>query len=155
MANLNLLANALSFIEDHLCDEIKTEDIAQTCCVSKSSLEKTFRFTTHFSVYDYITRRRMNNAAKLLIEKPELSILDVAVEYGYSSHEAFTRAFCKVWKCNPMEYRKLKYKRLRPFDFFPQITGVMQLEGENFMRRTLDISELYDFIKERKECYFV
>lgn len=155
MANLNLLANALSFIEDHLCDEIKTEDIAQTCCVSKSSLEKTFRFTTHFSVYDYITRRRMNNAAKLLIEKPELSILDVAVEYGYSSHEAFTRAFCKVWKCNPMEYRKLKYKRLRPFDFFPQITGVMQLEGENFMRRTLDISELYDFIKERKDCYFV
>ena len=97
----------------------------------------------------------MNNAAKLLIEKPELSILDVAVEYGYSSHEAFTRAFCKVWKCNPMEYRKLKYKRLRPFDFFPQITGVMQLEGENFMRRSLDISELYDFIKERKDCYFV
>ena len=31
----------------------------------------------------------------------------------------------------------------------------MQRDGENFMRRAVDVSELYDFIKSRKDCWFV
>lgn len=152
---MDLLFRSLSFIEEHLDDDMQTEDIAAACFASKSSLEKVFKFTTHFSVHDYITRRRMNKAARLMIEKPELSLLDIAVQYGYSSHEAFTRAFAQVWKCTPSEYRQSQQKRLRPMELFPQITGVMQLEGEDYMRKTVDISELYDFLKSRKNCWFV
>lgn len=155
MANMDLLIRSLSYIEDNLDSEMQTEDIAAACYASKSSLEKVFKFTTHFSVHDYITRRRMNKAARLMMEKPELSLLDIAVQYGYSSHEAFTRAFAQVWKCTPTEYRQSQKKRLRPLELFPQITGLMQLEGENEMRKTVDISELYDFIKARKDCWFV
>lgn len=155
MANMDLLIRSLSYIEDHLDSEMQTEDIAAACYASKSSLEKVFKFTTHFSVHDYITRRRMNKAARLMMEKPELSLLDIAVQYGYSSHEAFTRAFAQVWKCTPTEYRQSQQKRLHPLELFPQITGLMQLEGEDDMRKTVDISELYDFIKSRKDCWFV
>lgn len=155
MANMDLLLRSISFIEDHLDENMQTEDIAAACYASKSNLEKVFKFTTKFSVHDYITRRRMNKAARMMLEKPELSLLDIAVQYGYSSHEAFTRAFAQVWKCTPSDYRTREGKKIRPFELFPQFTGVMQIEGEPYMRRTLDISELYDFFKARKDCYFV
>ena len=91
MANLDLLMRSLEFIEDHLEDTVavQTEDIAAACYASKSALEKVFKYTIRFSVHDYIIRRKMTRAARMMIEKPALSILDIAVQFGYSSHEAF------------------------------------------------------------------
>lgn len=155
MANMDLLVRALSFIENNLDNEMQTEDIAKACFVSKSGLEKMFRESVRYSVHDYTVRRRMMKAAKLMIQKPEMSLLDIAVQYGYSSHEAFTRSFNSVWNCNPSEFKK-KYsdKKAIP-DLFPRVTGLYQLEGEHYMRRSVDISEMYDFIRERKNCYIV
>lgn len=155
MDNLSFLMNSLSFIEQNLNNEIKTEDIAKNCFASKSSLEKTFKYFTHFSVHDYIVRRRIMKASQLMITKPSLSLLDVAVEYGYSSHEAFTRAFYSVWNCTPSEFKEKYSERKKIPELFPQITGFFQNQGELFMRRTVDISQFYDLIIQRKKCYFV
>ena len=159
MANLDLLMRSLEFIEEHLEDPIpvQTEDIAAACFASKSALEKVFKYTTRFSVHDYIMRRKMTRAARMMIEKPALSILDIAVQFGYSSHEAFTRTFSQVWNCNPSDFKKryTQQGRGHTVELFPKITGFMQLEGETTMRRTVDISELYDFFKSRKDCWFV
>ena len=157
MANLDLLMRSLVFIEDHLEDTVpvQTEDIADACYASKSALEKVFKYMTHFSIHDYIVRRKMTRAARMMIDKPNLSILDIAVQFGYSSHEAFTRSFSQVWNCNPSEFRKRYENRPHTVELFPRITGFMQLEGEKLMRRTVDISELYDFFKSRKDCWFV
>ncbi len=155
MANIELLVKTLSYIEDHLNSDIQTEDIAKACYASKSSLEKNFKAAAHFSVHDYMTRRKMMKAAKQLIQKPDSNILDVAVEYGFSSHEAFTRAFFSVWNCNPKEFRETYASRGRVPELFPQIMSFYQLEGEDYMRRTVDISEMYDFLKDRQNCYFV
>ena len=154
MANLDLLMRSLEFIEEHLEDPIpvQTEDIAAACFASKSSLEKVFKYTIRFSVHDYIIRRKMTRAARMMIEKPALSILDIAVQFGYSSHEAFTRTFSQVWNCNPSDFKKryTETERGHTAELFPKITGFIQLEGEPFMRRTVDISELYDFLSRAR-----
>lgn len=155
MANMDLLMRSLSYIEDHLDSEIQTENIAEACYASKSSLEKTFRFQAGFSVHDYILRRKMMKAARLMIQKPNLSLLEIAVTYGFSSHEAFTRAFNNIWNCNPSEFKEKYNGRYKIPELFPQITGFNYLQGDNNMRRTVDISEMYDFIKERKDCYII
>ena len=155
MNNLSLLMKTLTYIEENLTQDLKTETIADACCVSKSSLEKTFKYFTNFSVHDYLLRRRIMRASQLMITNQTLSLLDVAVEYGYSSHEAFTRTFINVWNCTPSEFREKYSNRERIPELFPQITGVFQNKGDLFMRKTVDISQLYDFIKERKNCYFV
>ncbi len=157
MANLDLLMKSLVFIEDHLEDTVpvQTEDIASACYASKSALEKLFKYTIHFSVHDYIVRRKMTKAARMMMDKPNLSILDIAVQFGYSSHEAFTRTFSQVWNCNPSEFKKRSETRPHTAELFPRITGLMKVEGETIMRRTVDISELYDFFKSRKNCWFV
>ena len=82
MKNIELLLAALEYIEAHLCDEIKTEDVAVICFCSKSTLEKIFRSVCDISVHEYIIRRRMMLAAKKLSQQPGMSILDIALEYG-------------------------------------------------------------------------
>lgn len=151
MQNIELLMAALEYIERHLCDEIKTEDVAAICFCSKSTLEKLFRRVHSISVHDYIVRRRMMLAAKKISQKPELAILDIALEYGYSTHESFARAFKQVWNCKPSEFRQKRFTEL-----FPKL-NVPPEKGDNYMmqRRHVDISELYDLFQDRKDCYFV
>ena len=109
--NLKLLAAALEYIEKHLQEELNTEDVAMACFCSKSTLEKLFRYVNHLSVREYLIRRRMTLAARKLWENPKSGIMDVALEYGYSSHEAFTRAFKQIWNCNPSEFRERQIGR--------------------------------------------
>lgn len=151
MRNVGLLMASLEYIENHLCDDIRTEDVAEACFCSKSALEKIFRCVCHISVHDYIIRRRMMGAARRLAAASGESILDIAMEYGYSTHESFARAFRQVWNCKPSEFRKRKYTEL-----FPRLQIPLEIEDEYIMqRRRVDISELYDLFRERKNCFFI
>ena len=85
MQHIELLVTVLEYIEIHLRDDMKTDDIASACFCSKSALEKLFRSVYHISVHGYIVRRRMMLAAKQLSMQPQRSILDIAIEYGYST----------------------------------------------------------------------
>jgi AraC family transcriptional regulator len=81
-----------------------------------------------------------------------MSLLDVAVAYGYSSNEAFTRVFYQTWNCLPSKYRESR----RVLELFPRINPPSESKEEKTMtRRKFDISELYDLFKSRQNCYFV
>lgn len=151
MHNVELLWASLKYMEEHICEEIKTEDIAGECHCSKSTLEKLFRCVNGLSVHDYIIRRRMTLAARRIAQSGEESILDIALDYGYSTHESFARAFKSVWNCKPSEFRNRKFT-----DLFPRLHPPYE-NGDDYMskRRNVDISELYDLFKERKDCYFI
>ena len=152
MNNMELLANALTYIENHLDKEIKTQDVADACFCSKSTLEKLFRCVNNISVRDYLIRRRMMKAARMIIEEPETGLLDIALNYGYSTNEAFTRAFKQVWNCKPSDFRH----NSRFSELFPRIDRPLE-NGDDYMknRKHVDISELYDLFVTRKNCYFV
>lgn len=152
MSRLVLLSNALEYMEEKLAENIRTEDIAKACFCSKSTLEKLFFDIHHMSVHDYLVRRRMMRGARLLFEDSQVSILEVALQVGYSSHEAFTRAFKQVWNCKPSQFRK----QVRYTELFPRLFPPME-DGDAYMksRKHVDISELYDLFIERKHCCFV
>lgn len=154
MENLLLLAEALEFIEENLTTNIKTEDIIVKLYCSKSRLEKLFKYTTKISIRDYIIRRRMSLAAKEISgSKGDLSLLDLALKYGYSSNEAFTRAFRMVWHVTPSEYKT----NPKHYELFPAFRLEPELMEDETMaaRKKVDISDLYDLIKERRNCYIV
>ena len=128
MGNMELLSDALVYIEEHLHEKICTEEIAEACFCSKSTLEKLFRCVTGFTVRDYLMRRRMAKAAREIAEQPEQNILTLALKYGYSSHESFMRAFKTIWNCKPSEYRERSY-----FNLFPKLT-LRSEEGDEYIR---------------------
>lgn len=152
MSKLELLAEALEYVEQHLQEDLHTEDVAAACYCSKSTIEKLFRQVNHISVRDYVIRRRMTKAARMLVERPEMNLLDVALTYGYSSNEAFTRVFCQTWNCLPSKYRENK----RVLELFPRAHVPLESGEEKFMsKQKFDVSELYDLFQSRKNCYFV
>ncbi len=153
MENIQLLIEALAFIEDNLTESIRTETIADHLYCSKSTIEKLFRYINNISIRDYIIRRRMSKASREIVRNPERSLLDIGLEYGYGSHEAFTRAFYSVWQVSPSEFRK----NPSAFELFPGYRIDRELMEEKTMtdRKKVDISELYDCIRDRKGCYLV
>ncbi|MDO4318153.1 MAG: helix-turn-helix domain-containing protein [Lachnospiraceae bacterium] len=149
---LALLAQALCYVEEHLCEEITVADVAEACYCSVSALQKLFRYVTHYSMKEYIRKRRITCASRELISCPESSVLDIAVKYCYGSNEAFTRAFEQIWHCTPTVFRKqARFAELHPRWKMPDEKGEMHM----FQKKELDISELYDLFLQRKECWFI
>lgn len=153
MEKLQLITGALGLIEAHLTQDLRTADLARALHCSKSSLEKLFRYTTGMSIRDYVIRRRMSRAARDIAASPDLSLLNLALRYGYGSNEAFTRAFRQVWHVTPSEYRKNPLR----FELFPALRLDPELMEDETMtsKKKVDISELYDYIQQRRDCYFV
>jgi AraC family transcriptional regulator len=98
------VGKALWFIESHFAGEITLEDIANVSGVSRYHLSRAFGAATERSVMRYVRGRRLTEAAKSLAAGAS-DILTVALEAGYGSHEAFTRAFRDQFGLTPETFR--------------------------------------------------
>jgi AraC family transcriptional regulator len=101
---VNPVEKALWYIESHFGQELALEDVSQAAGVSRYHLSRAFGFATGRSVMRYVRGRRLTEAArKLAGGAPD--ILAVALDAGYGSHEAFTRAFSDQFGLTPEEIR--------------------------------------------------
>ncbi len=89
---MNPVNKALWYIESHFTSDITLDDIANVTGVSRFYLTRAFAVATGHSMMRYVRSRRLTEAARALAQGAP-DILTVAVETGYGSHEAFTRAF--------------------------------------------------------------
>lgn len=143
MEKFAVLTQALDYIESNICESISRKDMAAHCAYSLSSLEKMFRRAFHIGIADYINRRKITLASRELLQT-DSTVLDIAMKYGYNSHEVFSRAFAKIWGENPSEYRKK-----RSFsEIYPRLDEKHSYMGGIYMGSKFDIAELYDLLKE-------
>lgn len=83
---------ALWYIESHFESELSVDEIAHVAGVSRFHLSRLFTLLLGQSVMRYARARRLTEAARALAAGAP-DILALALEHGYGSHEAFTRAF--------------------------------------------------------------
>ncbi|MCG8354039.1 MAG: AraC family transcriptional regulator [Kiloniellales bacterium] len=83
---------ALWTIEHRLGEHLSLRAVADASGVSPFHLTRVFAGATGLSVMRYVRARRLSEAARRLA-RDDADILSVALEAGYASHEAFTRAF--------------------------------------------------------------
>jgi len=95
---------SIDYIEDHLCDDLSLEDIASQSGFSLKHLYRIFPRLTGMTIKEYVRFRRLSKAA-LDIRDGNEKILDVSIRYGYSSQEAFSRAFKELFSIFPGQYR--------------------------------------------------
>ncbi|MEK1888036.1 MAG: AraC family transcriptional regulator [Phyllobacterium sp.] len=101
---MNAVEKAIWFIEGHFAEGITLDDIAASAGLSRFYMSRAFAAVTGCSVRGYIRGRRLSEAARLLC-KGAPDILCVALEAGYNSHEAFTRAFRDQFGMTPEQIR--------------------------------------------------
>jgi AraC family transcriptional regulator len=96
---------AVWFVESHLGDNaLSLEHIARQCNVSPFHLTRAFTAATGVSLMRYVRGRRLSMAAEQLAAGAT-DILLVALDAGYGSHEAFTRAFREQFGMTPEQAR--------------------------------------------------
>lgn len=99
------LEKVIEFIGHHLDEELSLENLSDISCVSKFHFHRLFTAYTGLSLHQYIRWLRLKRAAHQLILNKDQSIINIAMNAGFGSHEAFSRAFKKVCGMSPLQYR--------------------------------------------------
>ncbi|HUO93702.1 MAG TPA: AraC family transcriptional regulator [Rhizomicrobium sp.] len=102
---MSLTNKALWIIERNLHRDLSLASIAEAAGVSRYHLAHAFGTATGRSVMEYARGRRLTEAARALATGAP-DILAVALEAGYASHEAFSRAFRAQFDITPEELRR-------------------------------------------------
>lgn len=101
---MDSVQKAIWFVEGHLGEDFALEDVAEVAGLSRHHMVRAFGQFTGRSVMRYVRARRLSEAARGLADGAP-DILSVALEAGYGSHEAFTRAFRDQFGVTPEQVR--------------------------------------------------
>ena len=96
------IQEAINWIDGNLQDEITLKKISDYIGYSEFHTSRKFKEYTGSTLRRYITLRRLSSAAKDLRDK-NIRIIDVAMNYGFSSQESFTKSFKQAFGLNPGE----------------------------------------------------
>jgi two-component system response regulator YesN len=92
-------------LQNYSNEHLGLNEIARAMRLSPPYLARLFKKVVGMSVGRYIREVRVSRAKELL-ETTNLSIIEVALEVGYSDHSHFTKIFRKETGLSPSEYRK-------------------------------------------------
>jgi AraC family transcriptional regulator len=96
---------AKDYIQAHLMEELSLDAIATTLGISQHHFCRVFKHHTGLTPWQYVIQQRIE-AAKRLLRLPELSIIDISSQLGYSTSAQFTTFFRKHTGITPSAYRQ-------------------------------------------------
>ncbi|MFD0169533.1 GyrI-like domain-containing protein [Streptomyces decoyicus] len=102
---LERLNQAMEHIECHLDQRIEVSDVARQALMSEYHFRRLFSALAGIPLSEYIRRRRLTVAGAEVLAG-ERTLLEIAVRYGYTSGEAFARAFRVMHGVGPGEARR-------------------------------------------------
>lgn len=97
------LARALELIESKVSSDVKVSELAYECGQDVRSFTRSFRASTGYAPYEYLTLRRMETARRLLLSGT--SVTEAAVFVGYANPSKFAAAFRRFYGSSPSQLR--------------------------------------------------
>ncbi len=102
---LQRLLKGVEFIESHVDESLPLSRIARHAALSEYHFHRLFRACFGIPVIEYVRGRRLSSAARRLVGE-ETPVLDLSLDSGFESPEAFARAFRKMYGISPTAYRR-------------------------------------------------
>ena len=105
-----MVEKALDFIDEHIEDKLFLDDIAKSIGYSPFYVSRMFSQKMGISIVSYIRMRKLQFAFSSL--QKSKTILEIAYQYGFESHEGFTRSFKRFFGFSPkvIKDQKMAYK---------------------------------------------
>ncbi len=121
-------------------DEISLIRLSRKMGYSEYHMSRMFHKLSGMPFRDYVRMRKLAFALDE-VKNTRRAFLDIAVDYGFQSQEAFIRAFREAYHTTPGEYRKnpqpvVLRTILRPFDCYIMKTGGASMKETNFDVKT-------------------
>ena len=101
----NALETAVSYIDQHLAEELSVRDLAAASYISADHLTRLFKKKYGMTVSEYIQDKRIRLAGELL-KQGDATISMVANTVGYGNYSYFTEQFKRHFGVTPREYQK-------------------------------------------------
>jgi AraC-like DNA-binding protein/ribosomal protein S18 acetylase RimI-like enzyme len=133
---IDIVLKAKSYIMQHLNTQLTLDEIAKSCGYSTYHFSREFHKATGSSVMEFIRKERIMDSRKKML--PGKSIYEVALDYGFYTHTAFTNAFYRYTGCNPSEYRKHEEKHTN------YIKGEIKMNDSSIVIRMIEITDVND-----------
>ncbi|MEJ2132478.1 MAG: helix-turn-helix domain-containing protein, partial [Gammaproteobacteria bacterium] len=105
-----VVPECLDKIEANLAEPISVEALARRSGYSLWHFQRLFQALVGETVGSYVRKRRLSESSHRLLRTSE-KIADIALQYQFQSHEAYTRAFKKQFTLSPAQYRRLREDR--------------------------------------------
>jgi AraC family transcriptional regulator len=102
---VDAVGGALEYIEANIDKPPSPADVASQVGFSAYHFHRVFSALLGESVTQYIRKRRLARAAERLRSSTD-AIMELAVDSGFDSQEAFTRAFKRMYGTTPGQYRQ-------------------------------------------------
>ena len=134
--NIQTIVDEIEFCIKRRDDEALTlAHLSEKLGYSEFYVSRKFRELSGMSLRDYMRYRRLAFALKE-VRDSDRGLLDIALDHGFSSHEAFTRAFREAYGTTPSAYRRkptpvVLRTVIRPFDCYLLETGGFTMTSTN------------------------
>ena len=125
---LKQLNEVIRYVEENLDGEISPDMISQIACTSYDSFCRFFSYITRVTFAEYIRRRKLTNAAYDL-RCGDDKVINVAVKYGYSGADVFSKAFTKQHGISPTAARNIS----APLKIYPPVSFHVIFKGAEKM----------------------
>lgn len=99
------VVGAIEYITSNFRDELTVAGIAKALIVNQQRLSSEFREVMGMSVGEYISRLRVNEAARILLNDEDATVEVAAMQSGFGSMRSFLRDFRREKGCTPTEFR--------------------------------------------------
>ena len=99
------IVKALQFINNNIDKSITVPDILREVPLSRRLLEIRFKKVTGTTVYSYVSNRRIERFAHLLLQSNR-TVSEITAMFGETDHNSICRRFKQIMGCSPVEYRK-------------------------------------------------
>lgn len=106
MDNFLFINAVIIFVETRIKGKINYDELADATGFSLPYMRELFACRMNKSLYRYILERKIANAA-FECSYTDKALLTIAIDYGFSNADAFTRAFKRIVGVTPSEFRKM------------------------------------------------
>lgn len=107
MNNSKVFDDVIRYLEKTIQDgsEVKESEISKIAMSPAALFQRVFIFLSGISIAEYVRKRKLTLAG-LDLQNSQISVLDVAIKYGFQSHSAFSRAFKQHHGMTPLQARQ-------------------------------------------------
>lgn len=140
------ISDAVNYMESHITEDITLNDVASHVNISPFYFARGFSILCGFSVTEYIRNRRMALAGEALITS-DISVIELAMKYGYDSPDSFTKAFSRFHGSTPLAVRRNKTM----LKAFAPLKLTISLKGGKIMDYRIVKKEAFTILGVSKE----
>lgn len=94
-------------MDQHYQEDLSLDELAEILAVNASYLSYIFKKETGSTVVQYLTSLRMEQACRLLKNRPDLTLEEIALQSGYNSTTYFHKIFRSRFGISPRQWQQM------------------------------------------------